>query len=130
MIKDKTYNSGEREKYELTQVYKSYADYTFPNNENRHPCYKNAAVYVLCLPTNDEYHFPNWKCVLRKCNDCTSISLPGVEKYSYNQAQMIMFNTYMTQFTCSHHGILIHKKIATYLYAKEHLKGLVPYVNN
>ena len=31
---------------------------------------------------------------------------------------MIMFNTYMIQFTCSHHGILILKKITTYLDAK------------
>ena len=34
------------------------------------------------------------------------------------KAQMIMFNTYMTQFTCSHHGILILEKITTYLDAK------------
>ena len=31
---------------------------------------------------------------------------------------MIMLNTYMTQFTCSHHVILIHGKIPTYLDAK------------
>ena len=31
---------------------------------------------------------------------------------------MIMFNTYMTQFTCSHHGILIREKITTYLDTK------------
>ena len=31
---------------------------------------------------------------------------------------MIMLNTYMTQFNCSHHGILIHEKITTYLDAK------------
>ena len=31
---------------------------------------------------------------------------------------MIIFNTYMIQFTYSHHGILIRKKIATYLDAK------------
>ena len=31
---------------------------------------------------------------------------------------MIMFNTYMTQFPCSYHGILIHEKITTYLDAK------------
>ena len=29
-----------------------------------------------------------------------------------------MFNTYMTQFTCSHHGIRILEKITTYLDAK------------
>ena len=29
-----------------------------------------------------------------------------------------MFNTYMTQFTCSHHRILIREKITTYLDAK------------
>ena len=31
---------------------------------------------------------------------------------------MITFNTYMTQFTCSHNGILISEKITTYLDAK------------
>ena len=34
------------------------------------------------------------------------------------RAPMIMFNMYMTQFTGSHHGILILEKITTYLYAK------------
>ena len=29
-----------------------------------------------------------------------------------------MFNTYTTQFTCSHHGILIREKITTYLDAE------------
>ena len=31
---------------------------------------------------------------------------------------MIVLNTYMTQFTCSHHGILIREKITTYLDTK------------
>ena len=31
---------------------------------------------------------------------------------------MIIFNTYMTQFTCSHHGILIREKITAYFDAK------------
>ena len=31
---------------------------------------------------------------------------------------MIMFNTYMNQFTCSHHDILLRKKINAYLDAK------------
>ena len=31
---------------------------------------------------------------------------------------MIMFITYMTQFTCSHHGVLIRERITTYLDAK------------
>ena len=55
---------------------------------------------------------------MRKCTDCTCIALPGVEIDSSNRAPMIMFNTYMTQFTCSHHGILIRKTITTYLNAK------------
>ena len=41
---------------------------------------------------------------------------------SSNRAPMIMFNTYITQFTCSHHGILIREKITTYLDAKEKSK--------
>ena len=38
--------------------------------------------------------------------------------YSSNQAPIIKLNTYMTQFTCSHHGILICEKNTTYLDAK------------
>ena len=42
---------------------------------------------------------------------------------SSNQAPMIMFNTYMSQFTCSHHGILIREKITTYLDEKGKFKS-------
>ena len=38
IMKDQAYNSCQREKYELTQAYKSYDDYAFPNYETRHPC--------------------------------------------------------------------------------------------
>ena len=86
--------------------------------KTHHPRCKNAADYVLCTPTNDECKFPNWKCVLQKCIVCSSIDIPGVEMDSSNRAPMIMFNMYMTQFTCSHHGILISEKITTYLDAK------------
>ena len=47
IMKDKEYNSRGRKRYELTQACKSYADYAFPNNENRHPRCKNAADSVL-----------------------------------------------------------------------------------
>ena len=47
-MKDKEDNSRERKKYELTQAYKSYAEYEFQNNESNHPCCKTAADYVLC----------------------------------------------------------------------------------
>ena len=108
-MKDKTDNSRGREKYELTQAYKSYADYVFTKNETRHPRCENAADSVLCTPTNDECQWPNWKCVLRKFTACTSIALPVFEIDSSNRAPMIIFNTYMNQFTCSYHGILIHE---------------------
>ena len=55
---------------------------------------------------------------MRKCNALTYISLPGLERYSSNRAPMITFNTYMTQFICLHHGILIREKITTYLDAR------------
>ena len=44
-MKDKADNSRGREKYELTQAYKSCADYAFPKNETRHPRCENAAVF-------------------------------------------------------------------------------------
>ena len=71
-------------------------------------------VHQLMMNVN----LPNWKCVLRKCTVYRSIDLPVVEMDSSNRAPMIMFNTYTTQFTCSHHGILIHEIITTYLDAK------------
>ena len=37
---------------------------------------------------------------------------------------MITFNTYMTQFTCSNHGILIRGKITTYLDTKGKSKNI------
>ena len=46
------------------------------------------------------------------------ISTPGREMDSSNRSPMIIFNTYMTQFTCSHYGILIREKITTYWDAK------------
>ena len=107
-----------RGKDELTQAYKSYADYAFPDKETRQPYCENAADSVLCTPTNDECKFPNWKCVLRKCTVFRAIALPEVEMDTSIRAPMIMFNTYITQFTCSHHGILIREKITTYLDAK------------
>ena len=107
-----------KEKYELTEAYKSYADYAFRNNETRHPRCEDAVDSVLCTPTNDELQFPNWECLLRKFTPCTSISIPVVERDSSNRVPMIIFNIYMTQFPCSHHGILIREKITTYLDTK------------
>ena len=106
-MKDKADHSRGSKRDELTQSYKSYANYAFPNDETRHSSCENVADYVLCTPTNDEWQFPNWKYVLRKCTSCICIALPVVEIDSLNRAPMITFNTYMTQFTCSHHGILI-----------------------
>ena len=117
-MKNKVENSRGRRKEELTQAYKSYADYAFLEKETRHPRCENAADSVLCTPTNDECKFLNWKYVLRKCTVCSSIALPGVEMDSSNRAPMIMFNTYMALFTCSNHGILIRERITTYLDAK------------
>ena len=108
-MKDKADSSCGREKDELTQAYKSYAGYAFRNDETCHIHCKNAVDSVLFALTDDECKFPNWKCVLRKCNDCTSIAIPGVEIDSLNRAPIITFNTYTTQFICSHHGILIRK---------------------
>ena len=53
-MKYKAENSRGRGKYELTQAYKLYTDYEFPDKQTRHPRCKNAADSVLCTPTNDE----------------------------------------------------------------------------
>ena len=110
-------------KYKLTQAYKSYADYAFPNDETRHPCCENVTDSVLFTPTNDECQFPYWKFFLHKCTACISISLPGVEIDSLKQAPMIIFNICITQFTCSRHGILIRVLILPLTYKA----GLVSY---
>ena len=75
-------------------------------------------------------NLPNWKCVLWKYTVYRDISLPGVEMDTSIKAPMIMFNTYMTQFTCLHHGILILEKSPLIWMQKENLKGLFYYVKN
>ena len=105
-MKEKADNSHGRGKDELTQAYKSYSDYAFPEKQTRHPRCENAADSVRCTPTKGECKFPNCKCVLRKCTVCRAIAIPAVEMDTSIRAPMIMFNTYMSQFTCSHHGIL------------------------
>ena len=130
IMKDKAENSCGRGKDELTQAYKSYSDYLFPDKQTCHPRCKNAADYVLCTPTNDEFKLTNWKRVLRKCTVCRDISPPEVEMDTSIRAPMIMFNTYTTQFTCSHHGILILEKSPLIWRQKVNLQGLVSYVNN
>ena len=80
IMKDKADNWHGRRRYELAQSYKSYTDYNFTNDETCHLRYGNAEDYVLCTPTNDECQFLNRKFVLRKCNACTSIAIPGVER--------------------------------------------------
>ena len=130
IMKQKVENSRGRGKDELTQAYKSYDEYSFPDKQTRHPRCKNAADSVLCTPTNDECKFPNWKCGLRKCTVCRSIDIPAVEMDTSIRAPMIMFNTYMTQFTCSHHGILILEKSPLIWMQKLNLEVLVSYVNN
>ena len=52
-MKDKADNSRGRKKYEITQAYKQYTEYAFPNDETCHPHCKNAADYVICTTTND-----------------------------------------------------------------------------
>ena len=64
ITKDKADNSCGRKKFKLTQAYKSYADYSFQNNENCHPRCENSADYVFCPPTNNECQLPNWSCVM------------------------------------------------------------------
>ena len=128
-MKEKAEKSRGRGKDELTQAYKSYAEHAFTEKQTRHPRCENAADYVLCTPTNDVCKLPNWKFVLRKCTVCHAIALPKVEMDTSIRAPMIMFNTYMTQFTCLHHDILFLEKI-TYLDAKGESKRTCSYVKN
>ena len=89
IMKDKTKNSSGRGKDELTQAYKSYADYEFPEKETRHPRYKNAADSVLCTPTNDVCKLPNWKCVLRKCTVCHAIAPQKLKWIHQSEHQLL-----------------------------------------
>ena len=58
-MKEKEQDSRERGKDELTQAYKSYADYAFPEKQTHHARCENAADSVPCTPTNDECKLPN-----------------------------------------------------------------------
>eukprot|EP00978_Attheya_sp_CCMP212_P037520 scaffold177762_cov62-Attheya_sp.AAC.1 len=106
--------SRSRSKATLLEAYTSYADFVFPDNEPRHPRCENAADSVLCAPTT-EYSLPKWKCVLRQCQSCTTIAIPAIELDTSSTAPMIMFHTYMPQFSCSHHGVVMLDKVTYYL---------------
>ena len=98
IMKDKADNSRERGKDELTQAYKSYADYAFPEKQSRHPRCKNAVDSILCTPTNDECKLPNWKCVLWKCTVCCAIALPAVEMDTSIRSPMIIYQHHIKLF--------------------------------
>jgi hypothetical protein len=106
--------SRSRSKATLLEAYTTYADFVYPNNEPLHPRCETAADSVLCAPTT-ECSLPNWKCVLRQCSVCTTIAIPAIELDTSSTAPMIMFHTYMTQFSCSHHGVVILDKVSYYL---------------
>ena len=57
IMKNKADHSRGRKKDELTQAYKSYADYNFQNDETCHPRCKNVSDSVFCSPTNDECQY-------------------------------------------------------------------------
>ena len=97
----------------------------FQTNETHSPCSENAVDSVLCTPTNDECQFHNWNMY---CRSVLPVLL--LLSHSSNQAPMIMFNMYMAQFTCSHHGIPIRGKSPGIWMPKEHRKRLVSYMNN
>ena len=61
IMKDKADNSRGREKDYLTQAYKSYAEYVFPNDETCHPRCKNAKEFL-------DYHRICYK-IIRKIPD-------------------------------------------------------------
>ena len=115
IMKDNANNNRTRRKDILMNEYKEYAEYAFPNDEPRHPRCENAADSVVCPPTSIGHMLPNWKCVLRQCNVCTSIFLPDVELDTSDKAPRISFNTYMTQFACSLHGVLKLEMTTTYV---------------
>eukprot|EP00978_Attheya_sp_CCMP212_P017892 scaffold48234_cov60-Attheya_sp.AAC.6 len=115
--------SRSRSKATLLEAYTTYADFVFPNNEPLHPRCENAADSVLCGPTT-ECSLPNWKCVLRQCPSCTTIAIPAVELDTSSMAPMIMFHTYMTPFSCSHHGVVILDKIEKLAYHRSYYKIL------
>ena len=98
IMNEKAENSRGRGKDELTQDYKSYAEYAFPDKQTCHPRCENAADYVLCTPTNDECKFPNWKCVLRKCTVYCAIVLPGVEMDTSIRSPMIIYQHHIKLF--------------------------------
>ena len=106
--------SRSRAKASLIEDYEQYSQFVFPENEARHPRCEDAADSVLCAPT-PECSLPNWKCVLRKCTLCSTIDIPDLELDTSNTAPIIMFHTYMTQYSCSQHGVVLLEKVTYYL---------------
>ena len=76
IMKYKAENSRGRKKGELTQAYKSYADYAFTEKQTRHTRCKMHQIMFFVHQIMMNVDTPNWKFVLRKCTVCSSIALP------------------------------------------------------
>ena len=83
--------------------YTSYKQEVFDDNKDLHPKAKDAAMSTLCNPFDPQHNLPQWKCVLRCCNNCPPLYQPKEETSPDGQVPQIYYHVYKTIATCSIH---------------------------
>ena len=70
-----------------------------------HPKPKFALKSIQCLNVNN-FNYPHWNCVLRRCSVCPQYPIHLEERGTNNDAPKISFHVYLPVTNCTQHGPL------------------------
>ena len=106
-MKDKSKNAQSRRSVEKSHhIYETYKNIVMPHG--RHIYAKSPDMEKSTMRTYPQYYhaLPSWKCVLRFCDDCPCINLPGQETDNgYSETTpSIEFHIYHIIVCCTAHG--------------------------
>jgi len=82
-----------------------YRNEIYNGDELKHKKPRDLMHEILC-PWDTDLGLPNWKCVLRRCNDCPKYSIPYEERGTNDAAPTIKFHVYKGIYKCLDHGVI------------------------
>ena len=129
IMKDKADNSCGSKIYELTQSYKSYADYVFLKNETRHSRCEMQQIVVFVHRLMMNFNCPIGNLYCGSVLPVLLLFSQELKEIHQTELQLLCLTRILLN-TCSHHGILIREIITTYLDARGTSKQIFSYMNN
>ena len=79
------------------RIYETYKNTVMPHGRHIYAKAYSMAKATMCANSQYDHELPHWKCVLRRCAQCTSINIPDQETYDNhpNPIPSISFNIYI-----------------------------------